>query len=85
VAAQSVPAPELKALHERISRDVAEMRRRTRRWTGEGRNSPDDVLKVVVEAFRILRALRGLAPGAGLALLIVAGAAAGFRARRGRR
>ncbi len=82
MAAEPVPERELATLHERISRDIAELRRRMRRVTGDGRGSQDDMLTGVIDAFRVLRALRGLAPGAGPAVVTVAGLAAGLKARR---
>lgn len=82
MAAEPVPERQLATLHERISRDVAELRSRMRRVIGDRRGSPDDVLRGVIDAFRVLRALRGLAPGAGLAVVMVAGLAARLKARR---
>ncbi|MDR7523326.1 MAG: hypothetical protein QN168_12785 [Armatimonadota bacterium] len=63
MAPEPVPAGELAALHRRISRDLAELRSRWRRWTGPGRRAPDEVVGAVAEAARALRALQALLSG----------------------
>ena len=47
-------------LHERVSRDVAELRRRWTRTTGRSPRSPGAALRVLVEVFRVLQAARGI-------------------------
>jgi hypothetical protein len=53
-----------------------------RRWTRDGRGNRDDVFKTAVDTFRMIRALRGVAAGAGLVILLMAGMAAARYARR---
>jgi hypothetical protein len=72
----------LTALHERISRDLTELRRRLRRLTRTGDANPTGVLKAATDTARMIRALRRVSPGVGLALLVIASAVAVRRARR---
>jgi hypothetical protein len=60
MAAQPVSDRELAAVHERVGRDVAELRRRWTRPTGRSSRSPGAAVKVLVEVFRVLQAARGV-------------------------
>jgi hypothetical protein len=61
VAAKPVPERELAALHERLGRDLAELRARWRRWGGLARRRPGEVVGTAADVFRALRALQSLA------------------------
>ncbi|MDR7484076.1 MAG: hypothetical protein QN187_01965 [Armatimonadota bacterium] len=79
MAPEPVPAGELAALHQRISRDLAELRFRWRRWTGPGRRTPDEVVGTVAEAAGALHALQALRSGLRPVLAALADLAGGLR------
>jgi hypothetical protein len=83
MAAQPVPDRELAALHERIGRDLAELRGR---WTvrrGRALPATGDLAAAAVEMFRVVQAVRGLTtslrPATSVILLL-----AGLRRRPSR-
>ncbi len=85
MGAQPLSPRELEALHDRIAKDVAELRSRLRRRPAPPPRPSDDLVKAAVEMAHRLRAAPGLAAGVGVALMAVAGALAGRAVRMQRR
>ncbi|MDR7418663.1 MAG: hypothetical protein QN178_07105 [Armatimonadota bacterium] len=59
MAAEPISQRELAELHERIGRDLAELRSRCRRAPAATRR-PGDLITVAVEIFRVMQAAQGV-------------------------
>lgn len=60
MAEEHVPQGEVAGLHERIGRDVTELRARWRRWRADLRRMPDELVGAALETLRIASAIQGL-------------------------
>ncbi len=82
MAAEPLPAPELAALHERIGRDIAELRLRLRRRPVQASSAPGDLLEAAIKVSRTLRLGPALSQRSGILWTAGLGAAAGLAAGR---
>jgi hypothetical protein len=81
VAAKPVSEKELGVLHERIGRDLAELRRRWESGPHQPSRQVGDLVAVLVEVFRVVQAARGVLSSLRPAVVAVTVLCAACRSR----